>query len=379
LPEGYETPPVAVPARGLYGGATAAPRAVAIVGDVGTHTDSYIEDMDRAVAALSSHGVTVVRFTYGAGSYTWADIVAASQGAHFLLYMGHGVYSGGTCENPDSVGGFYLGPGQFVTPSAIRRDLEGQLAADAVMIFSHVCYSAGSTACDGSGEPDLAEAQRRVAEYAAPFVDLGMQATFANNYYWSAANIIDDVLADSASRETMGDIFLNTYPNSPNNHHDLSYPEAGYDLWLNGTDGAWNNAFVGQPGYVFAGDLRQPALGGVPEGLSFIYSIPEDHATPVTATVTPANVGNGEPLAWMISSAGSWFHVSPTSDSTPVSVQVALVDLSAWPAGAYTGTITVTVTEPADTVDTPQSIALSLRVVDRALEQLYLPLVISQP
>ncbi len=79
-PDGYATPAAPVPESTGTVAATGGLRAVAVVGDVGSVTATYKQDMDSAVTALEAHGVTVTRFTYGEGSFTWADIVAAAQG-----------------------------------------------------------------------------------------------------------------------------------------------------------------------------------------------------------------------------------------------------------------------------------------------------------
>jgi hypothetical protein len=195
-------------------------RAVAIVGDVGGGTGDFIDDMEQAVDALQSHGVSVTEFYYGATSFTWGDIVAAAQGAHILLYMGHGVYGWGS---PNNFGGFYLGDDKFVSPSMIRTDLDGVLASDAVIIFSHACFTAGSSGID-SGVVSQQEAEARVRSYAEPFVDIGIEAYFANNYFGSAAGTVNALLSD-------------------------------YDLWLDKCAYAenWNLSFVGIPDYVFQG------------------------------------------------------------------------------------------------------------------------------
>ena len=378
-PDGYAKPAAPVPESTGIVAATDGLRAVAVVGDVGSVTATYKQDMDSAVTALEAHGVTVTRFTYGEGSFTWADIVAAAKGAHFLLYMGHGVYWGGTCTNPTSVGGFYLGPGQFVSPGAVYTDLAGRLADDAVIIFSHACYTAGSTACDASGQPGVAEAERRVTLYAEAFTHLGLQAYFANNYFGSAAAIVNRLLDDSSFRSSVGDVFRATYPNGSDNHRDLSYPVPGYDLWLNGSDGNWDHGFVGQPSYVFSGDLVVPELGGLPATLGFLHSEYDHVTTPAVAHLTPANVTTDDQLTWSVTKVGTWFSVAPLSGTTPDGFTLSPGTLEALPPGSYTGAITVSVTDPADAVATPQRIEVFLRVTDGPLYIAYLPAVAKHP
>jgi hypothetical protein len=58
--------------------------------------------------------------------------------------------------------------------------------------------------------------------YAGPFVDIGMEAYYANNYYYSAANIAEQLLADPASRKNVGDIFKSVYPYTPSEFRDLA-------------------------------------------------------------------------------------------------------------------------------------------------------------
>lgn len=336
-------------------------KAVAIVGDVGDATSTYKQDMDRAVAALQSHNVAVEKFYYGERSCTWADIVTAATGAHFLLYMGHGVYWGGTCTQPTLVGGFYLGPGQFVHPDRIRSDLNGRMAPGAVVIFSHACFSAGQTSCDPSGSPSQDEAARRVQMYAAPFVDIGLKAYFANNYFVSAKNYVDQILADPATRKTVGDIFKSVYPNDPNKFRDLSYPKSEYDMWLNGETGSWHHAFVGVPPYRFTADLCE--LSPLPSVLTFTYSLATGVLRPPSRTVTPTALHC--PLTWTAARSGNWFTITPTSgqaSTNSIRIQPLTTTLSGYTIGRYTGTITVTVTDPPGTINGIQQMTVTVDV-----------------
>jgi hypothetical protein len=336
-------------------------KAVAIVGEVGDATPIYKQDMDRAVAALQSHGVVVEKFYYGERSFTWADIVTAATGAHFLLYMGHGVWWGGPCTQPTLVGGFYLGPGQFVHPDRIRSDLNSRMAPGATVIFSHACFSAGQTGCDPSGSPSQDEAARRVQMYAAPFVDIGLKAYFANNYFQSAENYVNQILADPATRKTMGDIFKSVYPNNPSKFRDLSYPASGYDMWLNGETGAWHHAFVGVPSYRFTADLCE--LAPLPEVLTFTYSLATGALRPPSRTVTPTALYC--PLTWTAVRSGNWLTITPTSGRTPtdsIRIQPLTTTLSGYAVGRYTGTITVTVTDPPGTVNGIQRVTVTVDV-----------------
>lgn len=364
-PDGYQPRPLDRSALPLHSRSDGL-QAVAIVGDVGSSTSTYKNDMNAAVNALQSHGVSVEKFYYGDRTFAWSDIVAAAQGAHFLLYMGHGIWWGGACTYPTLVGGFYLGNNQFVHPDQIRSDLAGWLADDSAVILSHVCFSAGSTACDGSGEPLQDEAERRVRMYAAPFVDIDMQAYFANNYFSSSANIVDRLLTDPSSRQSVGDIFKSVYPYSASQFRDLTYPDApGYDLWLSGTTGHWSDAFVGIPGYVF-GDYDSPELGQLPASLAFAYNTATTLLSPATHVLTLTNAGGGGALTWNVTTEGDWLTVSPIVGSTSdgqITVVPAASTIAGLPVGHYTGAFTVTITDPPETANGTQRVDLGLDVV----------------
>jgi len=340
-------------------------KAVAIVGHVEGLMSSLKSDMDAAVNALQDHGVTVETFYYGERSFTWKDIVAAASNAHFLLYMGHGMYWGGSCTNPTLVGGFYLGPGQYVHPDDVRDDLGGRLAENSVAILSHACFSAGNTSCDPSGQPSQDEAERRVRMYASAFVDIGMQAYYANNYYYSAADYVDQLLADPATRKNAGDIFKSVYPYNSSLFRDLTYPDTpGYDLWLSGSTGDWSDAFVGIPDYVF-GSASSPELGSLPASLDFTYNLATTSLSPPTHTIALNNVGGEDTLNWNATKEGTWFTVSPTSGGTPDDVTITPENgvIAGLGVGHYTGAVTVAVTDPPDTKNSVQRVDLGLDVV----------------
>ncbi len=343
-------------------------KAVAIVGEVGDLTESFKGDMNQAVAALQSRGVTVEKFYYGERTFTWNDVVQAAIGAHFLLYMGHGVYWSGSCTQPTLVGGFYFGPGQFIHPNRIRSDLANCMAPGALVILSHVCFSAGQTACDPSGQLTQEEAARRVQMYAAPFVDIGLKAYFANNYYNSAANYVNQILG-TPPRKTMGDVFKSVYPYNQNNFRDLSYPAPEYDLWLSGTTGNWHDAFVGIPSYIFTADLCE--LAPLSPTLSFTYNRVTARIQPVTHIITPT--GLYCPLTWSAVRSGDWFTITPTSGRAPtdtITIRPITSTLATYSLGRYTGTVTVTVTSPPGTTNGVQRISVIADVVEPRLGDL---------
>ena len=278
--------------------------------------------------------------------------------------MGHGIWWRGPCTHPTLVGGFSFG-NEFVHPDQIRGDLAGRVSEDSIVILSHACFSAGSTACDGEGEPSQDEAARRVRIYAAPFVDIGMEAYFANNYYYSAASIVNGVLGDPADRKNVGDVFKSVYPYNPSEFRDLSYPDApGYDLWLSGSTGHWSDAFVGIPGYVFSGDAR-PELGQLPSSLTFTYNIATTQLSPSNHVLTPTNASSDVPLAWNVTTQGDWFTVFPSEGNTPddqIMITPVTSTIAGLPVGRHTGAFTVTVTDPSNTLNGVQRVDLGLDI-----------------
>ncbi|NBD34857.1 MAG: hypothetical protein GVY30_02515, partial [Chloroflexi bacterium] len=339
--------------------ASSALNAVAIVGDVNANTERYKNDMDTAVQTLENHGVAVHKFYHGESTFTWADIVAAAEGAELILYMGHGVYSG-SMPYPDIVGGFWLRDGHFVSPDQIRADLDGWLAEDSAIIFSHACFTAGSSSADPRDLP-LSEAQRRVQMYAAPFVDLEMRTYLANNHFGSAANFVNQLLADLEERQTNGAIFKSTPPYSESDFHDMSYPQNSYDLWLSGNIREWDDAFVGIPEHIFLKD-SQPTLGPLPASLAFTYNTATQSSTPVKNILTPENVSTGDPLTWQATTDVNWLRVTPTTGTTPQTLSVQPQNLEALADGSYSGTVTLTVTDPPETQNGQQTIPVTLDV-----------------
>ncbi|MCL4562312.1 MAG: hypothetical protein M1281_17080 [Chloroflexi bacterium] len=224
-------------------------KAVLVVGPIdgeqGVWTRDEIANMEIAAERLSAYGVTVYRF------YTpdndWEQIKAAANGAQFFLYRGHGIaWTGG--PHP-TVGGIALSgpiPNSMILYSSddLRQDL--RLAPNAIVMI-YACYSAGS----GGTELDLesSEAQRRVAEYSAPFIDLGAAGYFANWRPEAFPSFIDSLFQGKTLAETyaaFGDY-------NPATLERYDYPNHfGLAMWLgNYTDGNGTRYH-----YAFAGKLN---------------------------------------------------------------------------------------------------------------------------
>ncbi len=65
-----------------------------------------------------------------------------------------------------------------------------------------------------------------------------------------------------------------------------------------------------------------PTLGGMPDVLTFTYSIPDQQLLPAAHRVTPLNVGNNDVLTWTVSTQGGWLAVDHLTGATPASFRI---------------------------------------------------------
>lgn len=136
-------------------------KVVFVIGKL--ETEDIPDNILELAKYLKSKGVNVTAY---AAPTAWKTIVEGAENAHIFLYAGHG--------NGD---GLYLEEGQ-ISSKIITRDLK--LHENAIVLFNHVCYGAGSSASDKSQLSDE-EATRRVEEYAKTFIELGAGGYYANN------------------------------------------------------------------------------------------------------------------------------------------------------------------------------------------------------
>jgi hypothetical protein len=164
-------------------------KAVIVVGNDG---NEFINEEMNVAFFLKELGVNVVEL------YTpdckWEDVKKASKGAHIFIYAGHG----GT-RGAEKQGTLYLNEGVIEGPDLV----EGlKLHKNAFVFFNHACESAGSSARD-RWDIGIAEATKRVEDYAKPFVKLNVGCYYANNYY----NYIFPVLVRFFRGEKIKDIY----------------------------------------------------------------------------------------------------------------------------------------------------------------------------
>lgn len=147
-------------------------KAIIIVGPVDPKWDKdVIKDKKNIATYLRSIGVKV--FEFYPPNDKWENIVKASEGAHILIYNGHGSNQGIN----DDIGGLCLTHGIYSAQDILDNF---KLHKNAIILFDAVCSAAGTSA-DDNGDIGKGEAIKRVGEYAYPFIKLNAGAFYANN------------------------------------------------------------------------------------------------------------------------------------------------------------------------------------------------------
>ena len=118
-----------------------------------------------------------------------------------------------------------------------------------------------------------------------------------------------------------------------------------------------------------------PILGNLPDALWFVYSIAEGRLLPASHELTPQNVGNDDALSWTVATEGTWFAVDPLLGTTPDSFSITPTTFETSSPTTYTGSATVTVSDPAECEGSPHQIDLTLQVVEGPLFRSNLPLI----
>jgi hypothetical protein len=234
-----------------------------IDGDNGSWTKSEIKSLQTAAAMLRKCGVEVYEF------YTpnndWEKIKKAANGAHFLLYRGHGVYDGSM--PPKWVGGFSL-KNKFASPEDIKADLK---LAQGAIVMLYGCFTAGNSSLD-MGKINETEAERRIAMYSKPFLEMKCSGYYANWFGEAFPAFIAYLFAG----QTLGEAYksfwdFNSKTVSYNKHPDI--PAAA--LWVdhdNWEGTVYNNAFVGYPDKTLENLFGDGADG-------FVIDEPDDDVT----------------------------------------------------------------------------------------------------
>lgn len=167
-------------------------KAIIIVGPVSKEEDKKtIEDQKKNAKYLRNIGVQV--FEFYPPYDKWEAIVKASEGAHILIYDGHGSNQGINYN----VGGLCLTKHIYHAQDIVN---EFKLHKNAVILFHGVCNAAGSSADDNS-DIGKEEALKRVGEYAFPFIKLNAGVYYANNYNSSWVDFFDCFFAKKTMKK----------------------------------------------------------------------------------------------------------------------------------------------------------------------------------
>jgi hypothetical protein len=247
-------------------------RVAIIVGPVGAElTPVYIGLAEAAATAASVRGADVLR-AYSPDA-TADRVLEAVEGAHVVVYFGHGVgtpnpYS--AAPSPETTNGWGLnGPAARGTHEDSWRDGtlayygEAWIATHArpapgwVMIYSNACYAPGAS--EGFDVPATEEtAHARVSAYSrSPLAEMGASAYFATDFYEGAAHLLAQLLDDPL--RPYGDVFASEPRFVPEGLVRLPHAEVdGAEAWLHrsayfdGKSDYW---------YAFAGDPTASLLG----------------------------------------------------------------------------------------------------------------------
>ena len=201
----------------------AVPKVVIIVGPVGSLTDAYRADGDKAAKAARAAGATVE--TIYSPNATWPVVRDALQGASLVVYMGHGngwpspyrktpwpKTQNGLGLNPEAGAGDKAH--QYFGEAYLARDV--RLAPHAVVLLAHLCYASGNSE-PGLPEGDLATGQQRVDNFAAGWLAAGAEAVLAEGF-GGPAYYVRRILAGDGTIESI-------WRQAPTAHgHVLAFP-----------------------------------------------------------------------------------------------------------------------------------------------------------
>lgn len=331
-----------------------------IDGDHGNWTTREKENMELAAAELEANGVEVHRF------YTpnndWEQVKAAADGAHFLLYRGHGVYWS-PMPHP-TVGGFAL-KNHFVSADDIREDLP--LAPNAIVML-YGCFTAGSSSIDG-GAIGSQEAQRRVAQYSAPFLDIGAGGYFAD-WFGDAFRMYVRYLYQGMTLGEAYEAYFDFNAATVERYFHPDHPQAV--MWLDKDDWGYtqyNNAFVGLGDQTLV-DLFSPTEMTLSSTAVTLVAEPTFGARSYTLNIDSTG---SEPFHWTASVSpddASWLSVQPAAGSVDQNVTV-IITPTGKTLGTYQGRVRITA-DTLDIMNREQDVSATLHVLD-GLYETYLP------
>jgi flagellar hook assembly protein FlgD len=192
--------------------AAGVPKMVVIVGPTHEMTDSNLASGEEAAALGESLGFNVVRVFHPHA--TWDQVVAATQGANIVVYMGHGSgwHGPGSDADPRWKFGFGLDKYDGAGPSEVKywgaTYVREQLhfAPGAFVILNHLCYASGLSS-PGDPDPTREVAMERVDYFGTGFLAAGASAVLA--YSNGSIDTVLMALAGDQS-QTLDQVFMST-------------------------------------------------------------------------------------------------------------------------------------------------------------------------
>jgi hypothetical protein len=272
----------AAPAAALDG----SPRVAIIVGPVGEAlTPVYLELAEAVEEAAEAHGAAIA--TAYSPEATPERVLEAVEGAHIVVYFGHGfgypnpyggpldesVQNGWALQGPNARGTHEdsVADGTLAHHGAAWIAEHARPAPGFVMIYSNACYAPGAS------EPNLApatadEATERAGHYSETLLEGDASAVFATDFYRGAAALVDRLL--EAPDATYRDVFAADAHFAADGLTTGEHPFVdGSELWLHrspyfgGVLDFW---------YAFAGDPEGSAASSWADGARDADGRPDD-------------------------------------------------------------------------------------------------------
>jgi hypothetical protein len=331
-----------------------------IDGDNGDWTMREKQSMELAAIELEANGVEVHRF------YTpnndWEQIKVAAEDAHFLFYRGHGVYWS-SMPHPE-VGGFALSS-RFVSSDDIRQDL--RLAPNAIVML-YGCFTAGSSSIDVDSISSQ-EAQRRVAQYSEPFLDVGVAGYYAD-WFGDAFQMFVRYLFRGMTLGEAYEAYFDYNDFTVERYLHPDHPQTA--MWLDKDDWEgvkYNNAFVGLPDRTLMDLFPAAEMRLSPTAVTFLAE-PSFAARTFSFQVGSAAPGTFDWTAEVSPVDASWLAVRPLSGDSGQTGTVIITPTGKAP-GIYQAYVRVTA-EGYQIGGAEQGISVTLHVLDDVYET-YLP------
>lgn len=119
---------------------------------------------------------------------------------------------------------------------------------------------------------------------------------------------------------------------------------------------------------------QQPALGDLPDVITFTYSTATTESFPAEISIPVNNTGSQTLLNWQASTDVLWLSLQPSAGVTPGTLTIAVENVLTETVGVHTGSITLNVTSPPGVSGAPQTILVKLWVLNTPPWKLYFPI-----